>query len=187
MASGRSQLSAPSSFEGNPILIYGDGETVRDYIFMRDVVDALLSAGRSSAASRIPNVATGEGRSLNTVAGSVGRYVDRPLTVNYEAPSFAFLDEFEDLEPIYARADICFLSSRLHPLPSIAIDSAIRGIPVICFDQASGIAKILKKSREARDLVVPYLDAEGAAQLIFELTNHEQACLCADYWRDSIP
>jgi glycosyltransferase involved in cell wall biosynthesis len=86
--------------------------------------------------------------------------------------SFDFLGEFEDLEPIYARADICFLSSRLDPLPNIAIDSAMHGIPVICFDQASGMAEILKASKETRDLVVPYLDAEAAARLIVELANH---------------
>jgi glycosyltransferase involved in cell wall biosynthesis len=86
--------------------------------------------------------------------------------------SFAFLGEFEDLEPIYARADMCFLSSRLDPLPNVAIDSAIRGIPVICFDQASGIAEILKSSKETQDLVVPYLDAEAAARLIIELAHH---------------
>jgi glycosyltransferase involved in cell wall biosynthesis len=86
--------------------------------------------------------------------------------------SFAFLGEFEDLEPIYARADICFLSSRLDPLPNVAIDSAIRGIPVICFDQASGIAEILKSSKETQDLVVPYLDAEAAARRIVELAHH---------------
>jgi glycosyltransferase involved in cell wall biosynthesis len=86
--------------------------------------------------------------------------------------SFDFLGEFEDLEPLYSRADICFLSSRLDPLPNIAIDSAIRGIPVICFDQASGMAEILKASKETRDLVVPYLDAEAAARLIVEFADH---------------
>ncbi len=85
--------------------------------------------------------------------------------------SFTFLGEFEDLEPVYARADICFLSSRLDPLPNIAIDSAVRGIPVICFDQASGFADILKSSGDTQDLVVPYLDADAAARLIVELAD----------------
>jgi hypothetical protein len=85
--------------------------------------------------------------------------------------SFVFLGEFEDLAPIYARADVCLLSSRLDALPNIAIDSAIHGVPIICFDQASGMADILKASAETKDLVVPYLDAEAAASLVIEMAE----------------
>jgi UDP-glucose 4-epimerase len=74
------------AFRGEPIRIYGDGETVRDYIFVTDVVAALLKAGRSSATSRVLNIGTGEGRSLNDIVNIVARYVDYPLKVNYEAP-----------------------------------------------------------------------------------------------------
>jgi glycosyltransferase involved in cell wall biosynthesis len=85
--------------------------------------------------------------------------------------SFQFLSEFEDLEPVYRRADICFLSSRLDPLPNISIDSALRGIPTVCFDEASGMAEILKTSERTQGLVVPYLDVEAAARLIVQLAN----------------
>jgi glycosyltransferase involved in cell wall biosynthesis len=85
--------------------------------------------------------------------------------------SFVFLGEFDDLSPIYARANIYFLSSRLDPLPNVAIDSAIRGIPVICFDQGSGIAEILKSDAVTRDLVVPYADAEAAARRVVEMAD----------------
>ena len=85
--------------------------------------------------------------------------------------SFLLPGEFEDLEPIYARADLCFLSSRLDPLPNISIEAAARAIPVICFDRASGTAEILAKSDDTRGLVVPYLDAEAAANKIVELAE----------------
>lgn len=85
--------------------------------------------------------------------------------------SFVFLGEFDDLDPIYDRADIYFLSSRLDPLPNVAIDSAFRGVPVVCFDQASGFADILKAVDSTKDLVVPYLDAESAAGLIIDLAE----------------
>ena len=73
------------ALRGEPIRIYGDGETVRDYIFVTDVVEALLRAGRSSATSRVLNIGTGEGHSLNDIVNIVARYIDRPLKVNYEA------------------------------------------------------------------------------------------------------
>ena len=44
-----------------------------------------------------------------------------------------FFPAVDNLEPVYARADALFLSSRLDPLPNITIDAAFRGIPVVCF------------------------------------------------------
>jgi glycosyltransferase involved in cell wall biosynthesis len=87
--------------------------------------------------------------------------------------SFGFAGELEDLAPVYARANLLFLSSRLDPLPNVAIDAALHGIPVICFDQASGCAEILSTSSATRELVVPYLDVEAAACLVVGLTNDQ--------------
>ncbi len=86
--------------------------------------------------------------------------------------AFVFMDEVEDVGPIYDQTDIFFLSSRLDPLPNVAIDSALRGVPVICFDQASGVAEILAETVDTRELVVPYLDAGAAAQLICDLAGN---------------
>jgi glycosyltransferase involved in cell wall biosynthesis/predicted nucleic acid-binding Zn-ribbon protein len=87
--------------------------------------------------------------------------------------SFGFAGEFEDLAAVYARADLVFLSSRLDPLPNVTIDAALHGIPVICFDRASGCAEILSTSSATRELVVPYLDVEAAAHLIIELASDQ--------------
>ena len=85
--------------------------------------------------------------------------------------AFVFLGEIDDVEAVYAQADILFLPSRLDPLPNAAIDAAFEDIPVICFDQASGIAEILKEIEDTKDLVVPHLDADAAAQLICNLAR----------------
>lgn len=85
--------------------------------------------------------------------------------------SVLFLGEFEDLTPLYERAHVFLLSSRLDPLPNVAIEAAFHGLPVVCFDRASGIAELLAERAETRDLVVPYLDAEGAADRIVELAG----------------
>jgi glycosyltransferase involved in cell wall biosynthesis len=87
--------------------------------------------------------------------------------------SFGFAGEFEDLAAVYARADLVFLSSRLDPLPNVTIDAALHGIPVVCFDQASGCAEILSTSSGTCELVVPYLDTEAAAHLIIELASDQ--------------
>jgi glycosyltransferase involved in cell wall biosynthesis len=85
--------------------------------------------------------------------------------------TLVFAGELENLDPIYDHADILFLPSRLDPLPNVAIEAAIRGLPVVCFDQASGMAEILLEDEETQDLVVPYLDTGAASELICSLAT----------------
>jgi glycosyltransferase involved in cell wall biosynthesis len=82
-----------------------------------------------------------------------------------------FFPAVDDLEPVYARADALFLSSRLDPLPNITIDAAFRGIPVICFDRASGAAELLAAEPDTAILVVPHLDVGAAADRIAALAG----------------
>jgi hypothetical protein len=83
----------------------------------------------------------------------------------------AIVDEVADLEPAYAAADLFLLSSRLDPLPNVAIDSAMRGIPVICFENAGGMADLLGDDPATRMSVVPYIDVHAAAGLIAKLAD----------------
>ncbi|WP_348966789.1 rhamnan synthesis F family protein [Paraburkholderia tropica] len=84
---------------------------------------------------------------------------------------FTFVDAVENVEDVYAQADVLFLSSRLDPLPNVSIDAALRGIPVVCFADASGMAEILVASPATRALVVPHLDAGAAAGIIAHLAD----------------
>jgi glycosyltransferase involved in cell wall biosynthesis len=81
------------------------------------------------------------------------------------------MDEVADLDPIYRRADSLLLSSRLDPLPNVAIEAALRGLPIVSFEGASGIAEFLVSDQKTRGLVVPYLDACGAARAILRLSK----------------
>ncbi|MEA2874627.1 MAG: hypothetical protein QOH67_4929 [Hyphomicrobiales bacterium] len=89
------------------------------------------------------------------------------------ADKVAIVEEVADLEPAYQLADAFFLSSRLDPLPNVAIDSALRGLPVVCFENCSGISDILSTDIVARSSVVPHLDAMAAAKLIVTLAADE--------------
>lgn len=86
-----------------------------------------------------------------------------------------FLGEVSDLEPVYALADAFFLSSRLDPLPNVSIDAAIRGIPIVCFADASGIAEHLLKQPDTAACVVAHLDIDAAAQFISHLASDPTA------------
>ncbi|MGB9365910.1 MAG: rhamnan synthesis F family protein [Xanthobacteraceae bacterium] len=116
----------------------------------------------------------------------IGQYLPKDIDSGYSrklrryvrwsgiSGSVAILDEVADLEPAYRQADAFFLSSRLDPLPNVAIDSALRELPVVCFAECSGIADILKTDATAGITVVPKLDVEAAANLIVELSANEQ-------------
>lgn len=84
-----------------------------------------------------------------------------------------FIMPVADLEPAYASADVFFLSSRLDPLPNVAIDSALRGLPIVCFAGTGGIPEFLASDITTRASVVPYLDVEAAARAIVNLATDE--------------
>ena len=80
-----------------------------------------------------------------------------------------FLDAVPDLDPVYHMADAFYLSSRLDPLPNVTIDAAVRGIPVIAFKNASGMAEVMLENPDTSATVVEYLDSDAAADVIVRL------------------
>lgn len=69
---------------GEPLSIWGDGSVIRDYLYVEDVVEALLKAGNAPALEeRVFNIASGRGHSLNEVADAVEQAAGRRLIRDY--------------------------------------------------------------------------------------------------------
>lgn len=85
-----------------------------------------------------------------------------------------FTGEISDINIAYDLSDILFLSSRLDPLPNVAIDAMYKELPVICFDGATGIADHLKNSVIGSSCVIPYLDIERAADRLVTLIDNPE-------------
>lgn len=68
---------------GREIEIWGNGTVVRDYIYIDDVVSALIKAAGYSGAQRIFNIGTGIGISLNNIVDALSAYLVKPLDVTY--------------------------------------------------------------------------------------------------------
>jgi UDP-glucose 4-epimerase len=66
------------------IEIWGDGSVVRDFIFVDDVVDALVAAARDRSSTRIFNIGSGEGHSLRQVLASVEALLDKTLNIQWK-------------------------------------------------------------------------------------------------------
>lgn len=82
------------------------------------------------------------------------------------ADRFVFLGEVADIQAVYDRTDVFLLASRLDPLPNVGIDAICNGLPIFCFQDASGIADILTQEGYADELVAPYLDVDAMASQV---------------------
>jgi len=72
---------------GEPVTIFGDGEQSRDFTYVANVVEASLLAGDAPGVSgRIFNVAAGTPESVNTLAGTIGSILGRPVERRYLPP-----------------------------------------------------------------------------------------------------
>jgi len=72
---------------GDQITIDGDGEQSRDFTYISNVVDATVRAAFAEGVSgRIFNVATGGSASVNHLADTIGRILDKPVHKEHTSP-----------------------------------------------------------------------------------------------------
>jgi UDP-glucose 4-epimerase len=72
------------ALRGESIEIWGDGSVVRDFIFIDDVVDALIAAANDSSTARTFNIGSGEGRSVRDVIASVENILEKKLSMRWQ-------------------------------------------------------------------------------------------------------
>ncbi|TDL90439.1 rhamnan synthesis F family protein [Meridianimarinicoccus aquatilis] len=76
-----------------------------------------------------------------------------------------------EIDAAYEMADVLLLSSRLDPLPNVAIDAMCKGTPVLSFAEASGISDLLIDADLADDCVAGYMNTSQMAEKILRLAN----------------
>jgi UDP-glucose 4-epimerase len=72
------------ALRGEPVEIWGDGSVVRDFIYVGDVVDALLSAAVDRSGEHVFNIGSGQEQSLGmalNIQWKPGRPLDVPVSV----------------------------------------------------------------------------------------------------------
>ncbi len=161
------KLFRPDHLPDNTVVILGAG-----YVQLRKGVDLFLScAARVVAlcpqnAFRFVWVGHGFDTDLDLAYSTyLQDQINRAGLENY----VCFTGEMSDIDLAYELSDVLFLSSRLDPLPNVAIDAMYQQLPVICFDNTTGIADLLKENGLGESCVMPYLDVEQAALRIFSL------------------
>lgn len=79
------------------------------------------------------------------------------------------LPSTQEIEYAYELADAFVLSSRLDPLPNVGIDAMKIGLPVLCFNRASGFAEILFEGGMGDECVAEYLSPADLARRLVAL------------------
>jgi UDP-glucose 4-epimerase len=88
---------ASNALNNEPMVIYGDGSVIRDYVHADDVAAAAISAAKGNGVHGAVNVGTGVGHSLNDIVSTIERALHRPVKVlhlakrPYDVP-FSVLD-----------------------------------------------------------------------------------------------
>lgn len=73
------------ALHGEPINVWGDGSVVRDYIYIDDVISAMLAAATHDGPSRVFNVGRGEGRSLIEIVEAIEAVSGLTIPARYGA------------------------------------------------------------------------------------------------------
>jgi UDP-glucose 4-epimerase len=71
------------ALSGNPIEIWGDGTVIRDYVYIDDVIEALMLATTHEGPGRVFNIGSGDGRSLNDISTAIARLLGADIPVEY--------------------------------------------------------------------------------------------------------
>ena len=87
-----------------------------------------------------------------------------------------FMETTPLVEEIYRLSDVLLLTSRLDPLPGVAIEAMSHSMPVVCFDRTTGIADVLIQHGMADECVVPYLDTAAMAARVIDFAASREHC-----------
>jgi UDP-glucose 4-epimerase len=66
-----------------PISIWGDGEIIRDYIYIEDVIEGIINITEHEGPERVFNLGTGIGKSLNELIDMIKMISGKRPSVNY--------------------------------------------------------------------------------------------------------
>lgn len=147
---------------------------------IRKGVDLFIEVARKTLASaggdKVRFVWIGAGYNPDTDP-NYSVYLQDQLERSGVADRVILLPETTEINYVYELADAFLLTSRLDPLPNVAIDSMLAGLPVLCFDKASGFPEILREGGLGKACVASYLDTSEMASRVLALASSSEEYL----------
>jgi UDP-glucose 4-epimerase len=77
---------------GQPITILGDGNTVRDYIYVTDIAN-MIASSFETAKEQVYNLGSGHGSSINELIAAMEQIVDKPIQKVYKDNPATFINK----------------------------------------------------------------------------------------------
>ncbi|WP_366300425.1 rhamnan synthesis F family protein [Pseudomonas atacamensis] len=84
-----------------------------------------------------------------------------------------FIPETSAIQVVYDESSAVLITSRLDPLPNVAIDAMSLGLPVFCFDKTTGIVDFLDECGLRETCVARYLHVPDMARQLVALLSDE--------------
>jgi UDP-glucose 4-epimerase len=107
------------ALNGGSLVIFGDGSQSRDFIYIEDVVGALVAAGlRQGLGGRIINVSSGQEHSIRDLVALVERVLDKRISPIYNSG--------QDGGTTRAVADISLARQLLDYQPNVLLEEGLR-------------------------------------------------------------
>ena len=110
-----------------PLEIWGDGSTIRDYIYIDDAISAFVAVAQHEGPSKVFNVGSGQGKSVLDVVKAIERSVGHVLDVVFR-PGRP-VDVHENV------LDITLARSELQWAPMTDLETGVRAIHDQCVNQ----------------------------------------------------
>ena len=164
-------LMRPKDIPEDTVIVLGAG-----FVQLRKGVDLFIECAarvvRGPGGRKCRFVWVGKGYDPDNDIGYSVYLADQVRRADLEKHVF-FIDETPAIETAYEEADLLLLSSRLDPLPNVAIDAMAHGVPVLCFNKTTGIADFLIESGFQKHCVAEYLDSADMAEKILALAGSQ--------------
>jgi glycosyltransferase involved in cell wall biosynthesis len=106
-----------------------------------------------------------------SIEGKLQTWLQHDLQAVGNAERLRLLGPDVDVQSLYPAADIFVLTSREDPFPSVVLEAMAHGLPVIAFEDSSGILELV---RETGSPLAPYLDIEAMGSSVVELLGEDE-------------
>jgi UDP-N-acetylglucosamine 4-epimerase len=115
--------------QGEPVTIYGDGNTSRDFCYVANVVDANIRAATVASDSRainsVLNIACGTTTSLNELEGLLRKAVSTSLKIKADLLPSPKYEPFRQGDIPHSLADISFAREALGYIPGYSVEQGL--------------------------------------------------------------
>lgn len=100
----------------NPVVVWGSGDQLRDFIYIDDVVDAVLATKDGMRPGEVLNLGSGEGTSFRELALLTARVLGRDIEV---------VNDASKPEGVFARVADTYKFNRFYPRPLLPLQQGI--------------------------------------------------------------